>query len=790
MAGYIIKVTMENTHPPVWRRLLIPDRILFSDLHQILQAAFGWEDDHLHEFSFPQSDFLIIQSSEASGFAHECVLETEALVDDYLQDYNWIRYTYDFGDDWKHKIVYEKTDTGYESRFAQVLKYKGDNFAEDSGGVFREYIAREQGEEYDWLDYHTEFDLYKTNENLRNRTFPVRKRKKKSGAARQKRAAEMKELSKLLDQLFKEASKNSHGPSLRDTFQSSMENIPEFPFFDVPPISSGIDKDLEEWNEFWEEKRESFKESLEEKAPRKKKEQYEQMTLPFVDTVKEENVNYGIYLTGPTVPASIHMKRCSAKSLEDFCRYLQVKPDSKSKKKNIETYIRIITEHPEYLLLAFTQEEAEVLWKMQTMPHGLIDPEPEFLEETVIKALYTGIMTCSIHRKKRKQTAEIAFTLEGAEIAAAAQKLPYRKKYREILKLEEALQKSLTYYGYIEIDEWCRITRKQAAHKLSDEAFRRYVYWHLTLNQYIRTATNAESGSSIAFMPGIDPERIYRTIEEYGRNLPWRELTGNEYALWNLGIDAFYDCWSTIAELVTGNTQNQEEAEYHIEHLFTEVLNGAAVDEICEIYLEAFPAESLTESVIIWKPVYDAIHKTAIPGLKGHSREEYRSLTGKEGPAAFRSHLTKKQNIGQTTHICKMEPEVQKKIFSLMESWDKESAAAFKTYIIECGGNNEEMLYLLSTMYVGIGQPEEALRVLEKLKKIHKGSRDDILAYINMVMDMIDEKNASVRHLSANLPVDEEKVVPFRRNSRKIMPNDPCPCGSGRKYKHCCGKNR
>jgi preprotein translocase subunit SecA len=59
-----------------------------------------------------------------------------------------------------------------------------------------------------------------------------------------------------------------------------------------------------------------------------------------------------------------------------------------------------------------------------------------------------------------------------------------------------------------------------------------------------------------------------------------------------------------------------------------------------------------------------------------------------------------------------------------------------------------------------------------------------------MVMDMIDEKNASVRHLSANLPVDEEIVVPFRRNSRKIMPNDPCPCGSGRKYKHCCGKNR
>ena len=24
----------------------------------------------------------------------------------------------------------------------------------------------------------------------------------------------------------------------------------------------------------------------------------------------------------------------------------------------------------------------------------------------------------------------------------------------------------------------------------------------------------------------------------------------------------------------------------------------------------------------------------------------------------------------------------------------------------------------------------------------------------------------------------------------KIYPNDPCPCGSGKKYKKCCGKNK
>ena len=32
------------------------------------------------------------------------------------------------------------------------------------------------------------------------------------------------------------------------------------------------------------------------------------------------------------------------------------------------------------------------------------------------------------------------------------------------------------------------------------------------------------------------------------------------------------------------------------------------------------------------------------------------------------------------------------------------------------------------------------------------------------------------------------KVQPFRRDGRKIGRNEPCPCGSGKKYKHCHGK--
>ena len=36
----------------------------------------------------------------------------------------------------------------------------------------------------------------------------------------------------------------------------------------------------------------------------------------------------------------------------------------------------------------------------------------------------------------------------------------------------------------------------------------------------------------------------------------------------------------------------------------------------------------------------------------------------------------------------------------------------------------------------------------------------------------------------------EQKASGTVRKAKKIFPNDPCPCGSGKKYKKCCGRNQ
>ena len=91
------------------------------------------------------------------------------------------------------------------------------------------------------------------------------------------------------------------------------------------------------------------------------------------------------------------------------------------------------------------------------------------------------------------------------------------------------------------------------------------------------------------------------------------------------------------------------------------------------------------------------------------------------------------------------------------------------------------------------------------------GQRDPLTEYKFMGFEMFDSMTASIRedtvralmHVRIEQKVEREQVAkvtgtnkdesvakaPVRRSSKKIMPNDPCPCGSGKKYKFCCGRN-
>lgn len=47
---YQLKVSLKNSKPKIWRRILVASYTELYDLHNILQITMGWTDSHLHQF--------------------------------------------------------------------------------------------------------------------------------------------------------------------------------------------------------------------------------------------------------------------------------------------------------------------------------------------------------------------------------------------------------------------------------------------------------------------------------------------------------------------------------------------------------------------------------------------------------------------------------------------------------------------------------------------------------------------------------------------------------------------
>ena len=96
---YQLKVTLLRTSPPIWRRLLVPADFTLEQLHDVLQAAMGWKDCHMHDFSVGSQRFGKPFPDEEFGDGPVTASERTTRIFDVLRKVGAKAvYTYDFGD--------------------------------------------------------------------------------------------------------------------------------------------------------------------------------------------------------------------------------------------------------------------------------------------------------------------------------------------------------------------------------------------------------------------------------------------------------------------------------------------------------------------------------------------------------------------------------------------------------------------------------------------------------------------------------------------------------------------
>ena len=156
-------IVLTGTNPLVWRRIQVPEKYSFWDLHVAIQDAMGWLDYHLHEFRLLDATERNVMSI---GIPTDDDLENRPVrpgwqvpLSTFFDQQNWhtpaATYAYDFGDDWQHVLVHEALESADDhTTYPRCVAGQGRCPPEDCGGVrgyaeFLQVIADPDHEEHE-----------------------------------------------------------------------------------------------------------------------------------------------------------------------------------------------------------------------------------------------------------------------------------------------------------------------------------------------------------------------------------------------------------------------------------------------------------------------------------------------------------------------------------------------------------------------------------------------------------------------------------------------------------------
>jgi hypothetical protein len=108
--GFRVRLDLHGAKPPVWRRLELRGDLTLPRVHDVIQAAMGWTNSHLHRFRTGRdhrSPYFVTPFDIEEG--DDGVLEDDVRLDQVIaEEGDELWYEYDFGDGWDHVLRVEQ----------------------------------------------------------------------------------------------------------------------------------------------------------------------------------------------------------------------------------------------------------------------------------------------------------------------------------------------------------------------------------------------------------------------------------------------------------------------------------------------------------------------------------------------------------------------------------------------------------------------------------------------------------------------------------------------------------
>ncbi|MCD8023814.1 MAG: SEC-C domain-containing protein [Lachnospiraceae bacterium] len=557
---------------------------------------------------------------------------------------------------------------------------------------------------------------------------------------------------------------------------------------------------------------------------------YEQLTLPGVELPEEkpaprtrvtdlcfpaEDYRIDIIQSEKTTAERMALQLSDA-FLSDFCRFCAIDEKTLSGNTSKTGKARLILaqlqQYPECLHYIFDWDEYTWIQKNCLTP-GTDIPLPSN-PEAVTKLQHLGLADFQFWLENGTKVAEVTVSADLGALFPAKKSSQLKRIYSTIEQNSQTFRALITLYGVIEFNELYSGYSDAFRSLDTPDDFLRFLNMHC---MYSKNSLKFGLDDQKRFLL-IHPVLSLSTVEDQffaHPDVPYKLFSDDDIEQARGGLCNYYTAWDLyLTQLICTISQVKEEEEAAREadqrcyKTFQTVLEGKPLDQIlesCRKDLETPKVGSIEQEAEVWSHAMQLAMETALPLFRGHPRSEALDLLGLSPDMLSLFPYGRQKKLTMTTHIADMEPELQLELYD-MSVTDEDFSDRYDEILEEIGCANYEIRYLMIHELVMAGDYDRAETETKQLQK-ESGDKQltDLLEYIDDYREIADDaddfEDEFFRFPNEDrygIAFDEDEdldddfwsqpSIPYRREQPKIGRNDPCPCGSGKKYKHCCGR--
>lgn len=135
---YQFKITLIDSNPLIWRRILVSANLNLAVFHDIVQVAMGWQNRHSYAFDYEEYSFGEVFPEDDNGMYPADKVKLSKLLTGVKDK---LTYVYDMSNNWQHSIVLEKILTS-DNTTPLCTHAAGACPPEDCGGLGGYYHLR------------------------------------------------------------------------------------------------------------------------------------------------------------------------------------------------------------------------------------------------------------------------------------------------------------------------------------------------------------------------------------------------------------------------------------------------------------------------------------------------------------------------------------------------------------------------------------------------------------------------------------------------------------------------